>query len=377
MGDTKVNNQVAASKGRKGLVCFIIFAGVSFTLLLSGLLFLLVDIPDLASYPPFVTFFVKYIFSIALLIGGVVFLVLSIVNFLKFRKGKSAMDVENRKKDEKELRLSITNKKKFKIITLIVGGSLLLFGLVTMVTFNYAVPSVVVGVILMIVGAISLLMGLFTKVKKAAHSGIIKRKQEGQYLYITYPTGDNWFKGQEFIEIYQDCINDGFTEFISYDYKKKLITFKTNLNLDELQAQYLRREAYLSKSKRRSIVMPSYFSEEPTVSFNENNYQVPPYTRTEDYWEKNRVEVGTRVKRYSDGSEIKTPITELRWFYFHVLREYRESGTIYTFFHTDGKPLTGTDGVQIEVDVHRIIISRSEKLDNGVMVSGKGVYPGK
>ena len=85
MGDTKVNNQVAASNGRKGLVCFIIFAGVSFTLLLSGLLFLLVDIPDLASYPPFVAFFVKYIFSIALLIGGAVFLVLSIINFIKYK----------------------------------------------------------------------------------------------------------------------------------------------------------------------------------------------------------------------------------------------------------------------------------------------------
>ena len=370
-----MSNEEIASNARKGLVCFIIFAGVSFTLILSGLLFLLVDIPDLAKYPEFFTIFIKYILSVALLIGGAIFLVLAIINFIKFRNGKSSMDQENRKKDEKELRLSVSNKKKFKIVTLIVGGSLLLFGLVTMVTFNYAVPSVVVGVILMIVGAISLLIGLFTKVKKVAHSGEIKRKQEGQYLYITYPTGDNVFKGQEFIEIYQDCINDGFTDFISYDLKKKLITFKTNFNLDELQAQYLRREAYLSKSKRSSVNMPSYFSEQPTISFTENRIDYPPYTVKGEYWEQNRVEVGSRVKTYSDGSEIRSPITELRWFYFHVLREYKETVITYDFYLANGDPLTDINGKSIGVDVHQKIVTRFEKLDNGVMVSGNGVRP--
>ena len=99
MSNLQMSNEEIASNARKGLVCFIIFAGVSFTLILSGLLFLLVDIPDLAKYPEFFTIFIKYILSVALLIGGVVFLVLAIINFIKFRNGKSSMDQENRKKD--------------------------------------------------------------------------------------------------------------------------------------------------------------------------------------------------------------------------------------------------------------------------------------
>lgn len=375
MSDLQMSNEEMASKGRKGLVCFIIFAGVSLTLIVSGLLFLLVDIPDLAKYPEFVTIFIKYIFSIALLIGGVVFLVLAVLNFIKFRSGKSSMVQENRKKDEKELRLSVSNKKKFKIVTIIVGGSLLILSLVVMASFNYAPASLVVGAIFAVIGAIVLLIGLFTKVKKVAHSGLIKRRQEGQYLYITYPIDKNVFKGQEFIEIYQDCVNDGFTDFISYDYKKQLITFKTNFNLDELQAQYLRREAYLSERKRSSVNMPSYFSEKPTIYFTEDRIDKPPYTAKGEHWEQIRVEVGTRIKRYSDGSEIKSPITELYWFYFHVLREYKETDIIYDFYRENGDPLTGIDGKSVGVVVHFQVVTRMEKLDNGVKVSGNGVRP--
>lgn len=297
------------------------------------------------------------------------------MNYSKWKKVKADVRELNEEINEREFRVGITNKRKLKFIFLIAGPVIAICGLAVMVSFNYAVPSVVVGVITIVIGVGLLLTALFLKTRRHAESRRIRRRQERDYLYVTYPNNKSDFLGDEFVNIYQDVVNDGFTEFMSYDHGERVITFRTPFDQKELQAQYNRRELYLNKSKRPSISMPSYYSDEPTIYYTEDRYENPPYQEEGDYWEQNRVQVGERIKHWSDGTTTRTPITELRWFYFRVLREYREYGIIYYFYRVDNTPLLDERGEQVVVNVHHKVVAHLEKLDHGTEVSGKGVRP--
>ena len=377
MSDTDV------STGRKARVAFLITLIIGLTCLLGGILFLVVfnifPVSGIDNYvepiKSILSVTIKFIFPIILIIAGVICLIISLMNYSKWKKVKADVRELNEEINEREFRVGITNKRKLKFIFLIAGPVIAICGLAVMVSFNYAVPSVVVGLIIIVIGVGLLIAALSIKTRRHAESRRIRRRQERDYLYVTYPNDKSDFLGDEFVNIYQDVVNDGFTEFMSYDHGERVITFRTPFDQKELQAQYNRRELYLNKSKRSSISMPSYYSDEPTIYYTEDRYENPPYQEEGDYWEQNRVQVGVRVKTWSDGTTSTTPITELRWFYFRVLREYREYGVIYYFYRIDNTPLLDERGEQVVVNVHHKAVTLLEKLDHGTEVSGNGVRP--
>ena len=180
MSDTDV------STGRKARVAFLITLIIGLTCLLGGILFLVVfnnfPVSGIDNYvepiKSILSVTIKFIFPIILIIAGVICLIISLMNYSKWKKVKADVRELNEEINEREFRVGITNKRKLKFIFLIAGPVIAICGLAVMVSFNYAIPSVVVGLIIIVIGVGLLLTALFLKTRRHAESRRIRRRQE-------------------------------------------------------------------------------------------------------------------------------------------------------------------------------------------------------
>jgi len=274
-----------ASRGAR--VCFFIFLAISlFTFALYGLLSNEEFVKQLMESDGSTSF--EGISSdeiTAILVGALFFLALAALMLLIWIIGAHRIKRENQENIDTNRRIKMSGKKKAKPLLIIFGpivffASLFIFTSIpsfydpnpeiynrdkypgAMQTAPYNI-FMILCIILMILGLVMFIYGLSIKTRRHRGHYNIARENDGDKLIVTFKE----LNAENFPIVYQDTVNDGYTEL--YDVDGLRVTFRTKFTQKELQAQYDLREKYFeAKDAKKDAIrnqMPNYFSDDPTI----------------------------------------------------------------------------------------------------------------
>ncbi len=324
--------------------------------------------PELADlYNPQNIALIMFVGAGVFLIPGIIFLIVYLANAKKIKE-------ENKKDIEQNMKISATKNQKRKVFFIIFGPILAILGFVLAYYGFYmalvpmlieqgmefeseipanpelGIPLLIAGAVVVLLGIILLIIGIATKVRKHQHSRQIERRTEGNKVYVTYPKGDR-FEPHDFLDILQDNINDGYTDFIEYSITSRTLVLETHFDRNTLQQQYERREKYFLSQSKRGIKMPEWFSDNPVNYFNTETEEGEKYTKTVDHYKTVRVKTGTKITTYSDGHKTYDDIYENKEVYDYTsLDTYQHMENHYHFFNPDGSEL-------VDVYHHPVVVT--------------------
>ena len=352
-------------KGRKGLILFLIFGGLSLSMLAMGGLMILfresggtMDDGGI----PLMKAIVDYAPYVFLILGGVL-LIPAFINLVIWVGARSAMKEANDEVVHRERKIKSTSKRKAKIVLLIIAPLFIIFSpfllMLALQGTTYvdqnaspdASPNMsflTLFFVVLLIGVILLIVAINIKVRRHAHNRDIQRETKGDLVMITYPKKDQTWDLQKFMEIFQDAANDGYTDLVGY--KDSVLTMRTPFQVEELQAQYERREKW--NGGKTDIEMPEYFSPTPMIHNEDQSEIVETYTVPVDHYRIRLVKTGQKYKLWSDGT--KTDVQDIYTKYYVYKGSshdtYNRWRIRHFFFQNDsGAKVVGEDGEQLLV----------------------------